>query len=65
MAGTASERPSFVLKRYPNGIDSEFFFQKNASEHFPEWLRTEPVQRDIRQKRSTTLSRITLHRSCI
>jgi bifunctional non-homologous end joining protein LigD len=32
------------LKRYPNGIHSEFFFQKNASEHFPDWLRREPVQ---------------------
>jgi bifunctional non-homologous end joining protein LigD len=32
------------LKRYPNGIASEFFFQKNASEHFTEWLRIEPVR---------------------
>jgi bifunctional non-homologous end joining protein LigD len=36
------DRP-LSLKRYPNGIDSQFFFQKNASEHFPDWLRTEPV----------------------
>ena len=28
------ERP-LSLKRYPNGIDSEFFFQKNAAEKFP------------------------------
>lgn len=36
------DRP-LSLKRYPNGINSKFFFQKNASEHFPDWLRTEPV----------------------
>lgn len=32
------------LKRYPNGIKAKFFFQKNASEHFAEWLRLEPVR---------------------
>src|SRR3954470_6193339 len=34
------------LKRYPNGIDQEFFFQKNAAEKFPEWLRTVPIASD-------------------
>jgi bifunctional non-homologous end joining protein LigD len=37
------DRP-LSLKRYPNGIDDKFFFQKNVSEHFVEWLRVEPVQ---------------------
>ena len=37
------DRP-LSLKRYPNGIDDKFFFQKNASEHFVDWLRTEPVR---------------------
>jgi bifunctional non-homologous end joining protein LigD len=37
------DRP-LSLKRYPNGIHSEFFFQKNASEHFAEWLRLVPVK---------------------
>ena len=31
------------LKRYPNGIDSEYFFQKDAAASFPDWLRTEPI----------------------
>jgi bifunctional non-homologous end joining protein LigD len=31
------------LKRYPNGIQKEFFFQKNAPESFAPWLRTEPI----------------------
>jgi len=31
------------LKRYPNGIDGEYFFQKQAADSFPTWLRTEAV----------------------
>jgi len=30
------------LKRYPNGIDQDFFFQKDAS-GFPEWLHREEI----------------------
>ena len=36
------DRP-LSLKRYPNGIADEFFFQKNASNHFPDWMRCEPI----------------------
>jgi bifunctional non-homologous end joining protein LigD len=36
------DRP-LSMKRYPNGIAEDFFFQKNAT-HFPEWLRCEPIQ---------------------
>jgi bifunctional non-homologous end joining protein LigD len=35
------DRP-LSLKRYPNGIDKPFFFQKNA-EQFPDWVRLEPI----------------------
>jgi bifunctional non-homologous end joining protein LigD len=31
------------LKRYPNGIDADFFFQKAAAASFPEWLHTEEI----------------------
>jgi bifunctional non-homologous end joining protein LigD len=31
------------LRRYPDGIEGESFFQKDASEHFPDWLRVEPI----------------------
>jgi bifunctional non-homologous end joining protein LigD len=34
------DRP-MSLKRYPNGIDKPFFFQKEAAESFPKWLRIE------------------------
>ncbi|MGH9601237.1 MAG: non-homologous end-joining DNA ligase, partial [Terriglobales bacterium] len=31
------------LKRYPDGIEGEYFFQKDAPGSFPEWLRTEAI----------------------
>jgi bifunctional non-homologous end joining protein LigD len=36
------DRP-LSLKRYPNGIKEEFFFQKNSPESFPAWLRMEEI----------------------
>ncbi len=36
------ERP-LVLDRYPDGIAGKNFFQKNAPEFTPEWVRTETV----------------------
>jgi bifunctional non-homologous end joining protein LigD len=36
------DRP-LSLKRYPNGIGEEFFFQKNARETLAPWLRTEMI----------------------
>ncbi len=35
------------LKRYPNGIEADFFFQKNA-EDFPPWIRVEPIDSEGR-----------------
>jgi len=31
------------LKRYPDGIEKEFFFQKAVAASFPEWLHTEDI----------------------
>jgi len=31
------------LKRYPDGIEKEFFFQKAVAASFPEWLHTEEI----------------------
>ncbi|MGO9966854.1 MAG: DNA ligase D [Bryobacteraceae bacterium] len=36
------DRP-LSLKRYPNGIRGEYFFQKRAGESFAPWLRTESI----------------------
>jgi bifunctional non-homologous end joining protein LigD len=37
-----------ILKRYPNGIAEPFFFQHNAPENTPEWLRTAELGRGER-----------------
>lgn len=37
MAPYVVQRP-VALKRFPEGVDGEGFFQKNASAHFPGWL---------------------------
>ncbi|MFI6296336.1 non-homologous end-joining DNA ligase [Nonomuraea sp. NPDC050790] len=28
-----------TVKRYPNGVDGKYFFEKNAPSHVPDWLR--------------------------
>ncbi len=38
------------LKRYPNGIDADFFFQKEAATSFPDWLHTELIATDETSK---------------
>lgn len=30
-----------TLRRYPNGVDEQSFFEKRCAKHRPEWLRTE------------------------
>jgi bifunctional non-homologous end joining protein LigD len=32
-----------TMKRYPNGVDSEFFYEKNAPKHRLEWVKTAPI----------------------
>ena len=32
-----------TMKRYPGGVDDEYFFEKNAPAHRPEWVQTAPV----------------------
>jgi bifunctional non-homologous end joining protein LigD len=34
-----ADRP-LTVKRYPNGVDATFFFEKNAPRGTPEWVRT-------------------------
>jgi bifunctional non-homologous end joining protein LigD len=43
------DRP-LSLKRYPNGIKEDFFFQKNTPETFPPWLRTSLIDSEHNQK---------------
>lgn len=37
-----------TLKRYPDGVDAEFFYEKNAPTHRPPWLKTAPVWSETR-----------------
>jgi bifunctional non-homologous end joining protein LigD len=32
-----------TMKRYPGGVDQEYFFEKNAPMHRPDWVKTTPV----------------------
>ncbi|HZQ26004.1 MAG TPA: non-homologous end-joining DNA ligase [Terriglobales bacterium] len=32
-----------TMKRYPGGVDQEFFFEKNAPVHRPDWLQVAPI----------------------
>jgi bifunctional non-homologous end joining protein LigD len=35
-----------TMKRYPEGVDHEYFFEKNAPMHRPDWVKTAPVWSD-------------------
>ena len=34
---------ALTMKRYPGGVDAEFFFEKNAPMHRPDWVKTAPI----------------------
>jgi bifunctional non-homologous end joining protein LigD len=36
------DRP-FTMKRYPDGWQGEFFFQKDAPKHMPDWIETRTI----------------------
>lgn len=38
-------RPA-ALRRYPDGIDADGFFQKDAADHFPAWLHRAAIQKE-------------------
>ena len=37
-----AHRP-LTLKRYPSGVNEEYFFEKNATKHRPDWVKTVPI----------------------
>ncbi|HEX4426628.1 MAG TPA: non-homologous end-joining DNA ligase [Terriglobales bacterium] len=39
-----------TLKRYPGGVDQEFFFEKNATKHRPDWVKTTPIWSEGNQR---------------
>src|SRR5579863_8539245 len=56
------DRP-LSLKRYPNGIEKPFFFQKQVAESFPKWLPTavaEGIEYAIGEERAALLFLVNL-----
>jgi bifunctional non-homologous end joining protein LigD len=43
------DRP-LTMKRYPNGVDQPFFYEKNCPAHRPSWVRTATVWSEGNQK---------------
>ena len=42
-------RRALTLKRYPNGVDAQFFYEKNCPSHRPPWVETVAVWSDRNQ----------------
>jgi len=43
------DRP-LTLKRYPDGVDGEYFYEKNCPAHRPPWVKTAPIWSDQNQR---------------
>ena len=43
------DRP-FTMKRYPDGWNGKFFFQKDAPKHMPDWIPTRQFEASTRDK---------------
>ena len=50
-----ASRP-LTLKRYPEGVEGEAFFQKNVTEHRPDWIRTAPIPSESSRGRGGTVN---------
>ena len=35
---------ALTLKRYPNGVDDKYFYEKQKPSHAPEWVNSEPIE---------------------
>jgi bifunctional non-homologous end joining protein LigD len=35
---------ALTLKRYPNGVDGKFFYEKQKPSHAPDWVESEPIE---------------------
>ena len=50
LLGHLAARP-LTLKRYPDGVDGEFFYEKRCPAHRPDWVKTTPVWSEDRRER--------------
>ncbi len=46
---------ALTLKRYPDGVDKAFFFEKRCPSHHPEWVKTAELPLDDRKKMTVCL----------
>ncbi len=46
---------ALTLKRYPNGVDDKFFYEKNAPQHRPTWTQTTPVWSETNKREMSYL----------
>jgi bifunctional non-homologous end joining protein LigD len=53
------DRP-FTMKRYPDGWSGEFFFQKDAPKHMPEWIKSRSFRATSRESRQKRMLRYAL-----
>ena len=49
LAPHLANRP-LTMKRYPGGVNEEFFFEKNAPKHRPDWVKTAPIWSDANHR---------------
>jgi bifunctional non-homologous end joining protein LigD len=50
-----ADRP-LTLKRYPEGVEGEAFFQKHVTAHRPDWIRTARVDSESSRARGTSVT---------
>jgi bifunctional non-homologous end joining protein LigD len=46
---------ALTLKRYPEGVDQDFFFEKRCPAHHPAWVQTAEVRRDDGERMTVCL----------
>ena len=46
---------ALTLKRYPEGVDKDFFFEKRCPSHRPAWVNTAEIRLDDREKMTVCL----------
>jgi len=46
---------ALTLKRYPDGVEKEYFFEKRCPSHRPSWVRTTEILQDDGERRTVCL----------
>jgi bifunctional non-homologous end joining protein LigD len=46
---------ALTLKRYPDGVEEEFFFEKRCPSHRPSWVKTADIRRDTGERMTVCL----------